>query len=112
MTRKRFIKLMMAKGIQKNEAQAIAEFVCAYGSYEILHEKTKACYDFNLNFLLEDFTNAVRKTIEALPQVMQTVCSAMVRAAENINSFALQCRKIEEGKVIDDEHRESCIIPE
>ena len=51
MTRKRFIKLMMAKGIQKNEAQAIAVFVHAYGSYEILYEKTKAYYDFSLNFL-------------------------------------------------------------
>ena len=103
---------MMAKGIQKNEAHAIAVFVHAYGSYEILYEKTKAYYDFSLNFLLENFANAVRKTIEALPQVMQTVCNAMVMAAENINSFALQCRKIEEGKVIDDEHREFNLIPE
>lgn len=112
MTRKRFIKLMMAKGIQKNEAQAIAVFVHAYGSYEILYEKTKAYYNFSLNFLLKNFANAVSKTIEALPQLMQTACSVMVRATENINSFALQCRKIEEGKVIDDEHRESNLIPE
>lgn len=38
MKKKRFIKLLMARGFQRNEAAAIASRVAMYGSYKELHE--------------------------------------------------------------------------
>lgn len=36
MTRKRFIKLIMSCGVQRNDAAALASMVSVYGSYEQL----------------------------------------------------------------------------
>ena len=41
MKRKRFVRLLMARGIQRNEAAAIARLVAAYGSYSALYESLR-----------------------------------------------------------------------
>ncbi len=39
MNRKRFTKLMMATGVQRNEANAMARDIAIYGSYERLYRR-------------------------------------------------------------------------
>ena len=42
MTRKRFKGLLMATGVQRNEAERIAKIARAYGSYSKFYEKYQA----------------------------------------------------------------------
>lgn len=41
MKRKRFVRLLMARGIQRNEAKQIARTVGAYGSYAAMYESLR-----------------------------------------------------------------------
>lgn len=41
MKRKRFVRLLMARGIQRNEAEQIARTVGAYGSYAAMYESLR-----------------------------------------------------------------------
>lgn len=54
MTRKRFIKLMMAKGSSRNEAQDLCDWALQCGSY------AQAYYKLNRPSKLSDVSNAIK----------------------------------------------------
>lgn len=54
MTRKRFIKLLMAKGSSRNEAQDLCGWALECGSYE------QAYYELNRPSKLSDVSNAIK----------------------------------------------------
>lgn len=44
MTRKRFVKLAMSHGMQRNEAETLANCVHVYGSYHTMYEEKRATW--------------------------------------------------------------------
>ena len=70
MTRKRFIKLMMAKGLQKNKAREIALLVHTCGSYDKLYKTTAVLFTVTHQF------------IPAMVKAISSVGEAACRAAE------------------------------
>lgn len=56
MTRKRFIKLCMANGMQRNAANEQAKRVGMYGSYEVMYQKIEGhCIDCVRKQISNDF---------------------------------------------------------
>lgn len=64
MSRKRFIKLMMAAGYSRNFAAAYALRVLGWGSYEVAYTKLRD-FDSNLPSLLECISCAIQEVVEA-----------------------------------------------
>ena len=50
MTRKRFIKLMMGRGMQRNDAKILATGVYIWGSYKVLYQKHVALFSVRSAF--------------------------------------------------------------
>lgn len=94
MTRKRFIKLMMAKGSSRNEAQALCGWVLECGSY------AQAYYELNRPSKLSDVSNAIKAIdISAAIKAMdisarQAVLAFMSLAGEFYRTLA---KKLVEG---------------
>lgn len=59
MKRKRFMRLLMAQGIQRNEAAAIARRVADYGSYSVFYARLRPWLAFR------QLNAAARRTLEA-----------------------------------------------
>lgn len=77
MTRKRFIKLCMARGYSRNEANALArEDIEAYGAYSVLFTVT----------LLDssEFYEAFSEAIRTAAGIMQEVCDRFMDEIERI----------------------------
>lgn len=77
MTRKRFVKLLMARGHSRNEAVEIAQVVKKMGgavSYSAFHDDRKMLYNF--------------PSIRALSRAMERFCDAMASATVTFQEFA------------------------
>lgn len=66
MTRKRFMRLVMARGIQRNEAARMAQNVAAFSSYDRLYAHYGVLLAFRpLSTSLRKFGRAVEKAAKA-----------------------------------------------
>lgn len=75
MKRKRFVRLLMARGIQRNEAEQIARTVGAYRSYAAMYESLR------LWLAMRSLTVAMRgvaKSVVAAPKAISNAFGAFV----------------------------------
>ena len=79
MKRKRFIKLAMSYGVQRNEAERLAKLVCVYGSYEALF----AAQHFGLE--IERVKMAFRRFADGLLRILRPVVENIAAAFNGIN---------------------------
>lgn len=70
MKRKRFVRLLMARGIQRNEAERIARTVGAYGSYAAMYESLR------LWLAMRSLTVAMRGVTKSIVAAAKTVSNA------------------------------------
>lgn len=68
MSRKRFIKLMMAAGYSRNFAAACALRVLEWGSYEVAYTKLRD-FDPSLPYLSELIRRAMQKVVVAFRRI-------------------------------------------
>lgn len=76
MKRKRFVRLLMARGIQRNEAEQIARTVGAYGSYAAMYESLRLWL-------------AMRSLTVAMRGVAKSVVAAAKAISNAFGAFAL-----------------------
>lgn len=79
MKRKRFVKLAMSYGVQRNEAERLAKLVCVYGSYEALF----AAQHFGLE--IERVKMAFRRFADGLLRILRPVVENIAAAFNGIN---------------------------
>lgn len=79
MKRKRFIKLAMSYGVQRNEAERLAKLVCVYGSYEALFTAQR----FGLE--MERVKKAFRRFADGLLRILRPVVENIAAAFNGIN---------------------------
>lgn len=79
MKRKRFIKLAMSYGVQRNEAERLAKLVCVYGSYEALFMAQR----FGLE--IERVKMAFRRFADGLLRVLRPVMENIAAAFKGVN---------------------------
>jgi len=70
MKRKRFVRLLMARGIQRNEAEQIARTVGAYGSYAAMYESLR------LWLAMRSLTVAMRGVAKSVVAAAKTISNA------------------------------------
>lgn len=70
MKRKRFVRLLMARGIQRNEAERIARAVGAYGSYAAMYEGLR------LWLAMRNLTAAMRGIGKGVVAAARTISNA------------------------------------
>lgn len=70
MKRKRFVRLLMARGIQRNEAERIARTAGAYGSYAAMYESLR------LWLAMRSLTVAMRGVTKSIVAAAKTVSNA------------------------------------
>lgn len=70
MKRKRFVRLLMARGIQRNEAEQIARTVGAYGSYAAMYEGLR------LWLAMRSLTVAMRGVAKSVVAAAKTISNA------------------------------------
>lgn len=88
MTRKRFIKLLMAEGCSRNEANEWAEDAKEGFTYSFLYAINCAMRE-NPSFLEEFFkkvTEIVERIVEVLPTAIQAVIDAIPVACERLRN--------------------------
>ena len=84
MTRKRYIKLLMAQGVSRNEAQAYAREVVAEGiSYQQDYDEIIA---FAAPF--DKAGIAYRNAVEAIKRIMDEVFPAFIEAVKKMSEAA------------------------
>lgn len=82
MTRKRFIKLLMAVRFQRNEANNMADMaLLIYGSYKIAWNKKYK------------HTVAVRRTLIEVSRTMRALCEGLHNGAAYLNELAYALRR-------------------
>lgn len=82
MTRKRFIKLLMAVRFQRNEANNMADMaLLIYGSYKVAWDKKYS------------HTVAVRRTLIKVSSAMRAVCEGLHNGAAYLNELAYALRR-------------------
>lgn len=87
MTRKRFIKLMMAKGFQRNAANILAEkAISTYGSYQ-------AYFDHRASM-----NSALMKAEKAFRNLSRSIIYAADTIARNCNQVATLARMLQGHK--------------
>lgn len=69
MTRKRFIKLSMSYGIQRNEAENLALEVKTAGSYNRLYERNRLL--FSMTAIGMTFSEATKTVVRAMEKACQ-----------------------------------------
>lgn len=82
MTRKRFIKLMMADGYSRNKAVEMAKEVAAVDG---------GCYSTAYALFADVFypiEELAKRVVEALPRVIEVIAGALKNVAESISQFA------------------------
>lgn len=78
MTRKRFVKLLMADGYSRNRANSIARDTVADGcSYELRHLLLRLGNDFP-NIALPDLKDAIGKVADMIKEIIPVIISAIV----------------------------------
>lgn len=75
MTRKRFNKLLMAKGYDRNRIAAVAKMVSEFGTYEKLYNALAICTE------PESFSRTIDAVISAAAKVAEAVFRAFGVAA-------------------------------
>lgn len=70
MKRKRFVRLLMARGIQRNEAERIARTIGAYGSYAEMYESLR------LWLAMRSLTVAMRGVAKSVVAAEKTISNA------------------------------------
>lgn len=75
MSKKRFIKLMMARGYSRNTAAALATSVSRYGSYAAMYQKFGIISIPTLTQILSDVIRGIYAGLAALGDSMATVFS-------------------------------------
>ena len=81
MTRKRFIKLLMARGIQRNKANVQANYVYLVGSYSALYNEfylNGGYYADNLSKALETFANNFYKSISHTAELVSIMFKTLI----------------------------------
>ena len=88
MKRKRFVKLAMSYGVQRNEAERLAKLVCVLGSYEAVFahyrhylEGKRAIAVFQR--IYKSVLRAVRPMVKSLREFFSGIDWAAVLAAED-----------------------------
>lgn len=84
MTRKRFIHLMMARGIQRNEAQHLAANVHRYGSYAQLYDAYRlvTSLPISISATIKAANKIVRRIntfIKAITHAWESACKEAAR---------------------------------
>lgn len=86
MTRKRFIKLMMAYGIPRNEGEKLADCVAKYGLYDCEYKELFEHMRFALPFM------SLGKTIRQAGRMFE-------RAKRGVDRLAEEFKRQEEGGI-------------
>ena len=90
MSRKRFIKLMMARGYSQNTAAALATQVSRYGSYAVMYQQYPSIP--TLTQILPDMIrwmfNALAVMCDAVATVFSNFAESMRRAADGWEAAA------------------------
>lgn len=79
MKRKRFVKLAMSYGVQRNDAERLAKLVCVYGSYEALF----AAQQFGLE--IERVKAVFRRFADSLLRAVCPMVDALAAAFRGID---------------------------
>ena len=79
MTRKRFVKLLMGKGWQRNQATAAAEWVVVAGSYEELYKIAQWGYTV-LEKWKEEFLNGIILAVNSIAERVKEIAECFGRA--------------------------------
>ena len=86
MTRKRFVKLLMADGYSRNEANEFADdakegyyYNFLYSLHCVMHENPSF-----LEYFLEKVINAVQRTVEIIPSLIQQINDNITTVCERI----------------------------
>ena len=80
MSRKRFIKLMMARGYSRNIAAALATQVSRYGSYAAMYQKFGFISIPTLAQILPDVIRGIYAGLAALSDSMATAFSNFAKS--------------------------------
>lgn len=85
MTRKRFIKLLMAQGVTRNDARAVADF---YNQCNIPYEKAYENYHLEnkMKMALEKLSDACRKAGESI-RILAHSLESLTKGLVNINQY-------------------------
>lgn len=92
MKRKRFVKLAMSYGVQRNEAERLAKLVCAYGSYEALF----AAQHFGLE--IERVKMAFRRFAAEIVRIMRPVVEQLAAILGGMDWAAVLAAEDEDGE--------------
>lgn len=80
MSRKRFIKLAMSHGLQRNEAELLSLYVGVYGSYSKLYEHNKS--RLHIKRWTTDVQNAAVKLTKSIIDFYDKFKKSILEAAE------------------------------
>lgn len=83
MSRKRFIKLMMARGYSRNMAAMLATEVSRYGSYSAMYQQLVP-----ITTLVEVLLDMVRGMLNALAVICDSIATVFSSIAANIRRVA------------------------
>jgi hypothetical protein len=86
--RKRFVKLAMSYGVQRNEAERLAKMVCVLGSYEAVLEHYRLYLEGRravavFQRIYKSILRAVRPMVKSLREFFSGIDWAAVLAAED-----------------------------
>lgn len=83
MSRKRFIKLMMARGYSRNTAAALAAQVSRYGSYAVMYQQYPS-----IPTLTQILPDIIRGMYNALAVIFNAIAEAFFGLAESFRRAA------------------------
>lgn len=86
MTRKRFVKLLMADGYSRNEANEVADDAKEGYTYNFLYSLHCVMRDNPsfLEYFIEKVTNAVSEFVDVIPVVIQQIIDNITTVCEQI----------------------------
>lgn len=88
MKRKRFLKLVMSYGVQRNEAERLAKMVCVYGSYEAVFAHYRLylegrCATMGIRKVYASIVRALRPVVKSIREFFSGIDWAALLAAED-----------------------------
>lgn len=88
MKRKRFVKLAMSYGVQRNEAERLAKLVCVLGSYEAVFEHYRLYLEgrratSEIKSVYASVVRAFRPIVKSLREFINGIDWAAILAAED-----------------------------
>lgn len=92
MTRKRFVKLLMAQGYSRNEANRYAQYAAAEGGsyqeeYDDLEEMLRKVRGLNVEGMLETMQRVTQALEEALPKFVEAVARTNEAIQAGLSAF-------------------------